>query len=67
MIINGNQIKEIYTHTFAGNAFVYGFLEDGTEIRIPEETISEMLKNFVFEGEKKRKYVYLINPMLLDK
>ena len=62
MIIEGNEVKKIYTHTFAGKAFVYGVLYNGTEVRIPEETIFEMLKDFTFSGEKKRKYVYLNYP-----
>jgi hypothetical protein len=61
--ISGTSVKRIYTHIFAGKAFIYGELDDGTKIRIPEETIFDMLKYFDFVGDKKSTYAYLINPM----
>jgi basic membrane lipoprotein Med (substrate-binding protein (PBP1-ABC) superfamily) len=64
--ISGTNIKTIYTHTFAGKAFIYGYLENGTEIKVPEDTLFEMLQHFEFEGVMKSKYVYLTEPKIKE-
>ena len=62
--IDGLTIKRIYTRNFAGKVFIYGCLENGTLIKVPEDTLFEMLKYFEFEGAMKLKYVYLIDPQI---
>ena len=64
MNIDGLKIKEIHSHQTCGKEFIYGTLEDGTDIRITEKTIFEMTKYFDFDGSMKQVYVYLENPKI---
>jgi hypothetical protein len=65
-MIDGQKITDIRT---IGSMYANGNLEievDGKSgYRIHVSELAKTLNEFVFEEEKKKKYIYLINPTLI--